>query len=131
MTETREVQISNGDGGVTPGILHVHHLSGGKRAMRGLAALGICWGVGAVTVIIPLIHFVLPPVMLVLGPVMAWRRYAVRSLNEKVEGTCPTCGRPMTIELDGSEAWPYWTYCPPSDNPICVVEGRRGHVATS
>lgn len=89
--------------------------------MRALAVLGACWGVGLATVIIPLVHFVVPPVMLVLGPVMAWRRYRVTLQNEKVTGSCPSCGQAISLELDPSDELPVWTYCPPSDDPIRLL----------
>jgi hypothetical protein len=125
MMETREIVISNSDGGTSPGILHVRHFDGRKRLLRALGVLGACWGVGLATVIIPLVHFVVPPVMLVLGPVLAWRRYQVRMQNERVTGSCPSCGQTISIDLDPSDVLPVWTYCPPSDDPIQLLPASR------
>jgi hypothetical protein len=125
MTETREIVISNNAGGIAPGTLHIRHFSGGERLRRALAVLGMCWGVGLATVIIPLVHFVVPPVMLIIGPVLAWRRYGVVMQNEKIVGSCPSCGQPVTLELDASDSLPLWTYCPPSDDPIRVLDAHE------
>jgi hypothetical protein len=125
MMETREILISNNDGGAAPGILHVRHFDGRERLVRALAVLGACWGVGLATVIVPLVHFVVPPLMLVLGPVMAWRRYRVAAQNERVTGSCPSCGQEITLELDASDVLPLWTYCPPSDDPIQLLPASK------
>lgn len=124
MTETREVMIRNNEGGVAPGVLYLRHFDGRQRLLRALAALGACWGVGLATFIVPIVHFVVSPLMLVLGPVVAWRRYRVRMQNEKVTGSCPSCGREISLELDPSDVLPVWTYCPQSD-PIQLLPASK------
>ena len=84
--------------------------------------LGILWLLAILAVAIPLAHFILVPGFLLAGPVVAVLRYRDTERNEQVTGECPVCGKPVTIPLDSSDQLPLWTYCPPSGDPIRVLE---------
>ena len=84
--------------------------------------LGILWLLAILAVAIPLAHFILVPGFLLAGPVAAVLRYRDTERNEQVTGECPVCGKPVTIPLDSSDRLPLWTYCPPSGDPIRVLE---------
>jgi hypothetical protein len=63
-----------------------------ERMTRVLSALGICWGIAAVTAFMPVAHFILVPTFLLLGIGLAVirSREDVRLLG--AHGRCPRCG---------------------------------------
>ncbi|HTK92013.1 MAG TPA: hypothetical protein VL948_17395 [Verrucomicrobiae bacterium] len=63
-----------------------------ERMTRVLSALGICWGIAAVAVFMPVAHFILVPTFLLLGIGLAVvrSREDVRLLG--AHGRCPRCG---------------------------------------
>lgn len=67
------------------------------RSRRALKFLGTCWGIGLFSVILPLIHFVLVPGMLILGLVGFVRISAQENLILGGEGVCPECAKPFRI----------------------------------
>lgn len=126
-TEIRAIVIEN-DSGDAAGTLHVRCFDTRDRILRALAALGTMWLLALVSVLIPVAHFVLVPGFLLAGPVVAFMRFRVTEINEMVVGPCPTCGDPMTIEMDASDHLPMWTYCPPAGHPIHLLDARgAGH----
>lgn len=124
--ETRAIVIINSDGASAAAILHVRRFDTRDRLLRALGTLALMWLLALLTVAIPVAHFVLVPALLLAGPVLAWRRYRVTEQNERVDGVCPTCSVSFTRELDASDRLPLWTYCPPADHPIQLVEAPQG-----
>jgi hypothetical protein len=68
-----------------------------ERSRRALKGLGICWGIGLFCVLMPLVHFVLVPGMLIAGIVMFVRLSGQESLVLGGEGPCPECGKTFRI----------------------------------
>jgi hypothetical protein len=120
VAETRTILIENDAGESRAGTLHVQVFSDRERWLRALRMLGIMWGLAVLTVFIPIAHFVLVPGFLIAGPVMAVLRYRAGESVEGATGECPTCGQPVTVPLDPATRLPVWTYCPPSNDPICL-----------
>jgi hypothetical protein len=129
VSETREILIKGANGGSAEGTLHIRKYSRRDRVMRGLRMLGVLWLLAVLAILIPLAHFILVPALLLAGPIVGFRRYRDTEHNEQVTGDCPVCGKPMNIELDSSDRLPLWTYCPPSGDPIRVVEEAGGSSA--
>lgn len=126
-TETRPIVISNNAGdSSTAGTLYVKRFETADRVRRAFAILGVMWLLAVLTLVIPLVHFVVPPALLIAGPVLAWRRYRVTEASERVTGTCPSCGREFSLELDTADRLPMSTYCSPSDDPIRLLEIADG-----
>lgn len=118
--ETRPILIENDAGAIRHGELRVRKFSGRERWLRALGMLGALWGLAVVAVFIPIAHFVLVPGLLLAGPVLAVLRYRAGEVVEGACGECPTCGRAITVVLDPAARLPLWTYCPPSNDPICL-----------
>lgn len=70
-----------------------------ERLRRGAVGLALCWSLAGVSVIIPGLHFVLPPVLLLLGPVVFVVRVLVRASFVTVDGPCPRCKEPRSLSL--------------------------------
>lgn len=94
----------------TPAALSVRVLSVGRRLGRALARLGIAWGLIVPTLFIPVVHFVMPFVLLGLGLFLAVR--AVRQSVMLLAGAivCPKCGQQVEI-MEGTPGWPACLYC--------------------
>ena len=75
-----------------PATARVLQQSPSERMTRVLSALGVCWGIAAVTVFMPVAHFILVPTFLLLGIGLAVirSREDVRLLG--AHGRCPRCG---------------------------------------
>lgn len=75
------------------------HRAPGERLFRAARALAGCWGLGVVSVFIPLAHFFLVPGFLLLGPVLAVQRLGEAVTVVKARGACPACGQPLDVTL--------------------------------
>jgi hypothetical protein len=64
-----------------------------QRILRAAGVLVACWGIGVVSILIPLLHFILVPGFLIAGPVLAIRRLGEKVTVLGARGTCPACTR--------------------------------------
>ncbi len=51
---------------------------------------------------IPIVHFAVPPLALLLGVVLGLRRLTQRRIITRAEGSCPFCGTVQTLGLNGA-----------------------------
>lgn len=111
--EAEEINVNLHLSGKQPqtGTVRVKHWSKSQRVLRGLKALFIVWAIGAVTLVVPLIHFVLPPFCLLLGPVFFSIAHAKKSIIEGGNGTCPNCLKEFSI-VNAAHKWPIADVCP-------------------
>jgi hypothetical protein len=122
--ETRTIRITNAQGDAEEGVLSVTIFSSGERVTRAAKVLLTCWALAAAAIFIPLAHFVLVPTLVLAGPVMAYMRYRVVESVEAARGRCPTCKKDLDLALDAAQRLPLWTYCPTSNDPIQLIDGR-------
>ena len=73
----------------------------GTRAGRVLAGLGTFWGLGLVSVFIPVAHFILVPTFVVAGIVMAVKRGREDHRLVLLRGACPRCGAAQEFRPGG------------------------------
>lgn len=85
-------------------------VSDGRRAARAIGGLAACWALAAVSVFVPVAHFVLVPLFVAVGPIVAWVRFRQRSLILGGHGPCPACGEEVVVDAQG-ESWPLWASC--------------------
>jgi hypothetical protein len=72
--------------------------------------LGLFWGLAVVSVLLPVVHFVLVPALLIAGPITALARYRRASGVLGGEGVCPECDALLTVESAADE-WPFSEVC--------------------
>ncbi|NOY63425.1 MAG: hypothetical protein GXP10_09815 [Gammaproteobacteria bacterium] len=120
--QERRISIEHSDEGSRSGVLHVTAFNSSDRMRRAVKTLAIMWGIALVTLFIPLAHFVLVPAFLIMGPILAVKRYKLAEVVEKATGACPKCGDDMTIELEPEDKLPHWTYCPLCNTPLQLVD---------
>lgn len=71
--------------------------------LRAAGTLATCWALAVVAVFLPLLHFILVPGLLLLGPALAWARLHEDSTLLGVDGACPACAAPLREAL--SQPW--------------------------
>lgn len=81
--------------------VEVESLTLGQRVMRSIVILAAGLALAVVALPIPLVHFVLVPVSLILGLVVGMQRFRQRELFWRAEGSCPFCGTQQRLGLSG------------------------------
>ncbi len=74
---------------------------GRERIVRALKALGMFWGLAAVSVFIAVAHFFLVPGFFITGIVLFFRRLKPGSIIAKARGTCPNCLTEQKLDIAG------------------------------
>ncbi len=81
-----------------------------ERTMRGLKALGVSWGLAVFAVVIPILHFVLVPLLLVIGPFAFYYVAGQKEIILGGKGLCPECEREFEI-VRSTAKWPLSDLC--------------------
>jgi hypothetical protein len=106
-----------------PGVALVRERDPGERTTRALKAAGICVGLAALSVFLPIAHFVLVPGFLLAAPIFAIRRLRERASIVALRGTCPRCQAERTFEAKGAFGPSLRTSCPVCSFAIDVEAG--------
>ena len=69
-----------------------------------------CWAAAALSVLIPVAHFLLVPAFFLAGPIVAFSRWRQVSSVLGGDGACPACGAPMWI-AENADEWPLFQLC--------------------
>jgi hypothetical protein len=96
-------QLTYFDQPARPATLELVRYDHRQRVMRAVTALGACWGLAVLAVLIPVLHFLLVPALFLAGPFFAYRRLHEEATVTSIRGACPACGQ--TIEHTTREAW--------------------------
>lgn len=79
------------------------HRDAKARASRAVLTWAVGWALAVAAVFLPVLHFVLVPLLLVGSPMLAWQRLHEPATLVAAEGSCPACGDRRTFPLGG--AW--------------------------
>jgi len=82
-----------------PAAVRVRRRDRRARTVRAAKTLGACWGLAVAAVFLPVLHFVLVPLLLVLGPALSWSRLHEAHTLIDAQGRCPGCGEPLALKL--------------------------------
>jgi|GEM_PF-3061818 len=109
------------------GSAQVVRVSPQKAFKAGLRmCLGI-WAIGAVTIFIPLVHFVSVPLFFMLGPV-AGKIFAnfqkAQAEYEDVMASCPDCAHPLSFSAESGIEPPQQVKCPGCGHVIVILRDR-------
>ncbi len=110
MISTIPVTLHRGEAKLSTGELRLARWDRRERLWRAAKVLLLLWALAAVSVLIPVAHFLLVPAFLIAGPIAAWRRARQESGIVGGQGPCPDCGKPMTLEA-GPEQFPRYDLC--------------------
>jgi len=122
---TRIIQLRARETLMTKGILKGQRFTLRQRRKRAVMIWAILWALALVSVLIPLVHFVLVPALLVAGPVAAYFRYRVEAVVETAVGECPLCHQSITLPLDFSTELPHWDNCPQCGGHLQLLENEE------
>lgn len=79
--------------------VRVRHRDRRACVLRAAGTLGVCWVLAVVAVFLPLLHFVLVPGLLLLGPLLAWSRLNESDTLLGADGACPACSLALHLRL--------------------------------
>ena len=83
----------------TAASVRVRHRDRRERSLRAVRTLAACWGLAVLAVFLPVLHFILVPGLLLLGPAMAWSRLHEARTLLGADGACPACALPLHLKL--------------------------------
>ena len=83
-----------------PAELSVIVRDAGQRTRRAVLTWLAAWGLGIAAVFLPVLHFVLVPLLVLGGPILALHRLGESVSVLAVTGTCPGCGVPQHQPLN-------------------------------
>lgn len=104
------VTVKSPSGAAVPGQVRVQEWDKKARTARALRFWAFCWGLSIVSVILPLVHFVLVPGFFLAGPLGAWIISTQASQILGGEATCPDCGAFLPI-APAADRWPLRDLC--------------------
>lgn len=97
--------------------LPVRSFSARERTKNSLVQFSIFFGLALGSVFIPVFHFVLVPLFLLIAPFMAWKTYKQEVLLEECKVICPECQQEVGIPKKSGQ-WPLHEPCPHCRNRI-------------
>ena len=92
------------------GEVRIFHWNSRERLMRGGKALALCWGLAIASIFIPVLHFVLVPAFLLIGPFLFYINYKQETGVLGGEVPCPLCQNSVKIN-SGPVRWPIFDIC--------------------
>ncbi len=81
-----------------------------ERVWRASKALMICWFLAVGGILIPILHFVIVPFFLLLGPLLFFVLYSESKGQLGGKGICPECKKEFDIE-PGKKTFPFDDVC--------------------
>ena len=93
------------------GELPTRHLHMQERVLNGAKFLGLFWLVGALCVLIPVMHFFLVPLAAIAGLVIFFLKISQKEIRQNGSIKCPKCGHVIALK-GGTFNWPLTDTCP-------------------
>lgn len=94
---TRLAHVSSLDGKEAQGLFDARLLSSRDKSTMALKRLAIFWGIAILWIPVPMLHFVMIPVFLLIGIVAFAHAFTVRQTIESARGICPSCQKPFEL----------------------------------
>lgn len=107
---TIEIVLTSATGKHQAAVVMIEEWSPRERFRRGLKFLGICWGAAILAIFIPILHFVLVPLLVLAGPAVGYYIYQQERMMRGGQSVCPNCGAALKIEK-GPAKWPAEEMC--------------------
>ena len=107
--QTQHLQLSFPGEPTTTAVGQVHEWSTFERVRRGVMTLGLLWGLAGVSIFLPILHFVLVPGFLLLGPAIALFQFTEQKRLKSMKGACPRCkverDFPLELRFNGKRSF--------------------------
>jgi len=101
-----------------PAEMYVITFSRQEQKIRALKSMMAFWAIAALSILIPIAHFILVPGFLIGGMIVASRRWKAKEERIKATGPCPACHNEICIKLDKNTELPQWKDCPECAEPL-------------
>ena len=112
MDGAREIElICQVDDLTTPGRASRRDFTVAERAKRAARSFGILFVIAFFTIFIPILHFILPPLILIAAGVFSFVTWLETGEVLDGETSCPNCRKAITLPRE-SEEWPKVQRCP-------------------
>lgn len=85
------------DGKTSHGEIRIQSWDKRERTIRALKTWALCWCGAVLSVILPLVHFILVPGLFVAGPLLAYWISGQESVILDGTASCPSCGKELRI----------------------------------
>jgi hypothetical protein len=102
----------------TAATVHFVRHDPGARTRRAVLALLACWALAAVTILVPIAHFVLVPGFFLAGIVLFVRRLREGETIVGVQGVCPYCKEERSFGAQGLMKSHLRVSCPVCHNQL-------------
>lgn len=110
LEKSLEVVATMGDERIGPGRVSVREFSANQKMGNALKRLVLFWLAAVVCVFIPVLHFILVPLFLILGVTTFLKTIKVDGKIIKGQVDCPYCKNQMKLK-PGLLAWPLKEIC--------------------
>lgn len=108
----------------TSGTIRIQHWGRSDRLRRALRASGICSLFAMIAVFIPLLHFVLVPLLILAAPIVGFVLYGQESAVLGGEGKCPACGADFLVAKSANK-FPLNDLCTSCQGSVRIQLGDR------
>jgi hypothetical protein len=99
--------------------LPVEQLSFLERAKLAAKILALCWGAAFLCIFIPVLHFVLVPLAILIGIFMAYRQLNFHFQMKSAEILCPNCEAKFESDKN-SFNWPKIENCRKCESSLLI-----------
>ncbi|MDQ7003325.1 MAG: hypothetical protein Q9N02_11695 [Ghiorsea sp.] len=82
-----------------------------EQKIRAIKTLFKLWGIAALCILIPIAHFLLVPLFLVMGIVKSMKLLHKSEDGLYAEGSCPACDQHIQLDLENNAELPQWIDC--------------------
>jgi len=104
------------------GEVQITHFNSSQRWGRALKALGLFWILATVSILIPVAHFVLVPVLFVAGLIGFSKGMSTENIVLGGECKCPQCNSVITISKSAAK-WPLSEPCMKCRMNVSIHQG--------
>jgi hypothetical protein len=118
--ENVEVLLVSSNDRQSTGRVQVLSWSPPERTRRALKTLGICWGAAIISIMFPVVHFVLVPGFFLGGPIAAFFIWAQESKILGGDCACPSCSSRLQV-TKARPRWPISDVCPKCHEAIRIA----------
>ena len=127
MAEVIGFKLETASGNTGQGTATLRRLSSKQVFTKGLRMCFGIWAVGAMTIFIPIVHFVSVPLLFIFGPI-AGKLFAnfqgAQSEYEDVDASCPDCSQALYFTAESGIEPPQLIKCPSCSHAVVILLER-------
>lgn len=94
-----------------------------QRLFRAVKALFIFWGLAIVSILIPLLHFILVPLFFLIGLIVPFFTYSKTTTILGGVGKCPFCSKKFDITATNN-SWPLNDLCTHCRRHLQIIKSK-------